>query len=258
MTHISDDDLVLLHYEEMDDAESRQHLESCNECRARLDSLTAMLGRVDSDYVPEPAPGYEEAVWNRLRWKLGRSKASRWSARDLRGVAAAAALIVLGFVIGRYQQTRSISSARPQSVANVPAGTARPEGAAGALDIAAARHIDRSSRLLLEVANDHAGNDRIAGESRAAEELLASNRLYRTVAARSGAGEVADLLEQIEPILLELAHTSNPSAADLAAIQQRIADRELVFKLRVVRETLRQRDAEARQTVHRNPRSPLS
>ena len=256
MTHIPDDDLVLLHYGELEDGDARQHLAACAECRARLDALTALLGRVDSDYVPEPAAGYEDAVWNRLRWKLGRS--SRWNARSLRGVAAAAALIVIGFFIGRYQQTRTAPLAPTQSAAKAPTEVRRREGAADALELAAARHFDRSSRLLLEVANDRTGKDRLAEERVAAGELLASNRLYRTVAAKSGAGEVADLLEEIEPILLELAHSANPSAADLAAIQQRIAERELVFKLRVIRETLRRRDAEARQVLHPSPRTPLS
>jgi hypothetical protein len=90
------------------------------------------------------------------------------------------------------------------------------------LAFAAESHLDRSSRLLLDVANGESDFD--------ATELVASNRLYRVMAERAGATDVARLLDELEPILLELEHGGDP-----AAIRKRIQERELLFKLRVIR-----------------------
>jgi hypothetical protein len=69
-----------------------------------------------------------------------------------------------------------------------------------------------------------------------AEELLASNRLYRTSATDRGEGDVATLLDELEPVLMQIAHASDDMSPDeLRSIQKRVETRGLVFKLRVVK-----------------------
>ena len=84
---------------------------------------------------------------------------------------------------------------------------------------------------------------------------MASNRLYRQAASHGGAEDLASLLEELEPILLELAHRpADLSADELAAIQSRIVKGELLFKLRVIAMTIRERQTQTPQPPSPPPR----
>jgi hypothetical protein len=212
MKHFSDDDLILLHYGELPGDAS--HLDGCESCRARLAALRNVLAAADDEAIPEPSADYEDHVWRHVSWRMHPSKRRSWLF-----AAAAAALLVIGFIAGQLT---------PRAVAPNDAGAPRLAETLPTADerlaFAAEAHLDRSSRVLLEVAN---GED-LAGGS--ATELVATNRLYRVMAERAGASDVARLLDELEPILLELEHGGDPDA-----IRQRIEERELLFKLRVIR-----------------------
>jgi hypothetical protein len=206
--HLSDDDLVLIHYGELTSTHD------CADCRARLAELERVLAIAGDEAIPEPPPGYEAQVWRRLEWRLRPSRQRVWIP-----AVAAAALLVVGFFLGQFTQRAKPPVAGPSTAIETTAPTADDRMA-----FAAESHLDRSSRLLLEVSNgEPLGRD-------AATELVASNRLYRVMAERAGAADVAKLLAEIEPILLELENGGDP-----AAIRKRIEERELIFKLRVIR-----------------------
>jgi hypothetical protein len=247
MTHLSEEQQILAHYGEPLEPPVLEHLLDCGECRAMAQDLTRLLGVADDDPVPEPEPGYEARLWGRLQWQLRGLRATnrRWLLP-----AAAAALLVTGFLGGRLLSPREVSPAIAGSSAissSLPAKVSTPSQPPVAmrpstlLATAARQQVDRSSRLLIDVAN-HAHDADLTDTRDAAEELLVTNRLYRVAAKRSGADQVADLLDEIEPILLELSHTE-PKAmgGELSRIQQRIHSRQLLFKLRVISSTLRTR-----------------
>jgi len=216
LNHFSDDDLILLHYQlrEGELPDESRHLDGCNECRARLEALRDLLGTVDDDAIPEPRADYEEHVWRHVSWRMQPSRKRLWLMS-----AAAAALLIIGFFAGR------ITTAKAPFDAGKPAVAERKELTADQrLAFAADSHFDRSSRLLLEVANGEPLDEHPA------TELVATNRLYRVMAERSGATDVARLLAEIEPILVELEHGGDPEA-----IRKRIEEQELLFKLRVIR-----------------------
>ena len=80
------------------------------------------------------------------------------------------------------------------------------------------------------------------------------NRLYRLAAQRGGRQGTAALLDEIEPLLAEIAHL--PAAAsdsDVDFLRQRIDDRGVLFKTRVASDllgrSLRKADAPPRHTV---------
>jgi hypothetical protein len=97
-------------------------------------------------------------------------------------------------------------------------------------------HLDSSERMLMEVANANPKRSfDVSGERKRAEELVASNRIYRQSAAGSGDARVAMLLADLEPILVELAHADDKLMPDeLVALQKRIESKGLLFKVRVV------------------------
>ena len=86
--HVHEDDLTLLHYDELTPAEAREaraHLEGCAECRARQQELTRILAMVDDNDTPEPDPMFESQVWRRLQPAL---RAERRTRSQQTGLAA--------------------------------------------------------------------------------------------------------------------------------------------------------------------------
>ena len=70
--------------------------------------------------------------------------------------------------------------------------------------------------------------------SRAAEDLLESNRLYRQTAANTGDVATAALLDDLERVLLEIAHSpSEVSEKQLDELRKQIEDRGILFKVKV-------------------------
>jgi hypothetical protein len=96
-------------------------------------------------------------------------------------------------------------------------------------------HLDRAERGLVELVNaDADGTIDISAEQAWARDLLDANRLYRQSAGGAASPVVADLLGELEPVLLELVHSpSRLSAAEFDALRARIEERSLVFKVRV-------------------------
>jgi hypothetical protein len=264
--HLSQEELILAYYGESKPA----HLESCEQCRTELGRLAAVLDRVTPIDVPEPDGDYETRVWNRLEWRLrGEKKRDRGAWMKW---AAVAAVIVIAFAGGLLWNRRpdaqspvqtvhtTTSTAQPPATvtttnpAVLPAATTtipnrqqpqqqtvKKEDAPRdrILLLVVGEHMDQSERMLVELTNitpsDDDGFD-IKTERAKAEELLASNRLYRRTALDRGEGNVATLLDELEPMLMQIAHAPDDMSADeLRTIQKRVETKGLVFKLRVVR-----------------------
>ena len=97
---------------------------------------------------------------------------------------------------------------------------------------------------LVSAAPPTAGDGRvdITLERARAEELVAANRLYRQSVEASGDTTVTQLLDELERLLVELAASPDHlPPADMQRVQQQIAARDLLFKVRVVSTALRDR-----------------
>ena len=80
-----------------------------------------------------------------------------------------------------------------------------------------------------------------------AEDLLQENRLYRQTALEQGDTALANVLDELERTLLDVAHSpQQPTAAQLEGIRQRIENRGILFKVRVVGKELQQREESGR------------
>ncbi|MGH9369913.1 MAG: hypothetical protein ACRD15_00110 [Vicinamibacterales bacterium] len=254
MTHLTDDDLVLQYYGELpapQKAEAAAHLESCHRCRADYSRLQRELGTLDErvlSQATDPPPSFERTVWARLEPHLrrehrGRLDWMRWSRAPL---ALAASVLIL--VAGAFFAGRALSPNPPAT----PVDTATISGAQireRILLVDLGEHLDRSQMVLVElVSSEGEGSVDISGERARAEELIASNRLYRQTAEDTGDIAISQLLDEIERVLTEVAASpERVSPQDLAAVQRRIESRDLLFKLRVVSSEVRERQKEAFQ-----------
>ena len=189
--------------------------------------------------VPERGDDYADAVWTRLRWKLGarRRRQIRWTS-----FAAAAAVLAIAFFTGQWWHARNQALAptgalianNPQRGATPVNTTAGTESQNRVLLVVVGDHLETSERMLAELANaDPKQTFDLSGER--AADLVSSNRIYRQTAATRGDRRIAALLSDLEPILVELAHAGKTLSPDeLASIQKRIESKQLLFKVRVV------------------------
>ncbi len=249
MSHLSHDELVLSYYGEPDLGARQDHLDSCDECKAELTRLAQILDRVTPFEVPEPDDTYEAHVWDRLQWRLRGEKKHARRAEWIKWTAAAA-MLALAFLAGLLWNRRQNAGFDTTPIAhndttspNTTASTAaqQQQGRDRILLVVVGDHFDESERMLVELTNlsPGEGND-ISTERDRAGELLASNRLYRRTASQRGEESVATLLDELEPVLMQIAHApSQVSAEELRAIQKRVEKKGLVFKLRVVRADVR-------------------
>jgi hypothetical protein len=95
--------------------------------------------------------------------------------------------------------------------------------------------------VLVELANAPAADGvDISREQERAQELLSANRLYRQTAAQAGDANVAGVLDQLERVLVEIAHRpSKLSKAEVENLRRQIESQGLVFKMRVVESNVR-------------------
>jgi hypothetical protein len=246
MQHLTEEQLVLHHYHDGDGAaEVEKHLAACAECRAQFETLRRVLALVDSMPIPERGDGYSEQVWTRLRWKLG---SERRRARQWQVGFAVAAMLAIAFVSGIlwHQRTTQVNTTPIRQVAQVKTPAADQSKPSQILFVVVSDHLDASERMLMEVTNADARRSfDMSEQGKRAEDLVSSNRIYRLSAQQHGETRIASLLNDIEPVLLELAHAGpSLSPEKLAALQKRIDSKGLLFKVRVM-----SAQVEGRETV---------
>jgi hypothetical protein len=242
MNHLTEEQFVLYYYGEGDGSPGvRAHLDACEACRAEYASLQRVLNVVDSAPVPERDANYGAQVWNRLRPSLGgrrlRWGLPWWPARHWAAAALVATLIVAAFLAGRYY-----TKAQP-GAQTANAGQVRER----ILLVAVGDHLERSQTVLLELVNARPGQSLdVASERERAGDLVAENRLYRQTAARTGDTRVASVLDDLEPVLLEIAHGPDRlTPEEVENLRQRIEGDGILFKVRVAGSTMRHRGENA-------------
>jgi hypothetical protein len=225
MNHPTEEQFVLYYYGE--GSEIEEHIGGCEQCRVSYQALQRVLNSVDSFPVPERAADYEGRVWASIEKRI--EKRSRWWSLGWRPIfvtASAALLLVGAFLAGHTWQ-----KAAPRQVAIDPGVRER------VLLVAVGDHLERSEMVLVELVNagtPAAGNLDISYEQKTAEDLLESNRLYRQTAATNGDVATTALLEDLERVLLEIAHSpSEMSARQLEELRKQIEDRGILFKVKV-------------------------
>lgn len=176
------------------------------------EDFDALIEAAHSMNIPERGPEYGAQVWARIEPRLSRRRWFDWArVPSLVWVPAVAAMLAVAFLAGRF-------SARP---AHDPAAGQR------VLLAAVSDCLDRSSMVLAEFANG--GGQDLNAEKQRAEDLLSELRLYRQSASLSDDRALAGLLEEVEILLLDLAHESG----DVGNRRPRLE--EMILKLRAVR-----------------------
>lgn len=220
MNHASEEQFVDAYYN--GGTEIRAHLNECSECRAMFDRMKEHLDAMREYPVPERGPFYGGEVWSRLLPHLPPARSRRRWARWWTLAPLLATLLVMAFLAGMLMQKRvqvtGISERARERV----------------LLIAMSRHLERSQIMLSEIVNGNAGSIDFAEQRERARDLLNDNRLLRQTAARNGDAAEASLLDELERVLLDVANSpADLPAADFEALQNRIDNESLLFKVRI-------------------------
>jgi anti-sigma factor RsiW len=237
------------------------HLEQCAACALFVAQLQHIMR--DAQALPPLHP--PPAVWERISAEL---KTPDWTRQEERAATvpvtrravgpvywalATAAAVVMAFLGGRAIEQRHQRDAVTQAAARTDRAGRDAIDTVNALSntrervllVAVGDHLDRSQMVLVELANAQThGKLDISAERQSADELLASNRLYRQTAVQLGQANVADVLDDLERVLVEVARgPSQVSMPQLADIQQRIEAQGILFKVKIVNATIAGRKA---------------
>jgi hypothetical protein len=137
----------------------------------------------------------------------------------------------------------SVATARPPRTNVVPANVTpqRERTRDRILLVAVGDHLEKSQMVLMELVNAPAnGTEDISHEQQRAEDLLNSNRLYRMTAQEVGDRRLANVLDELERVLVDIApQPSKVDSEELKDLQRRIEAQGVLFKVRVVGANIR-------------------
>lgn len=246
---------------ERDRTALERHAAGCFECRRALEELAAIRAALDArPGVSAPPGGDWSAFMARLDAAthgapappgIGASAAgSPQRPRGLTTALAIAALLSL-VTIGALVSIRTASSPAPDiasstttavlpvrsSEAPAEAATARAAAGDAALTAVSEQHFTRSKLVVLGLATknpaDAAGVD-WDYERTLATSLLSDTRLYRRAAEERGLRPLADVMGDLELLLLQTSMSQTPDAEALTQLQQLIRRRDLLTKMDAV------------------------
>lgn len=248
--HPDEDALVLLFYGDTEPGEERRmaaHIESCATCQPVWQQIRTTLAAVDAAAVPEPPADFERVMWARVQGRLDDMHVAPtpwWSIRHLLPAGALAAALIAMFAMGRYWPGTTDATSTPANARVIPASATAPASQSErALLVAMDDHLERSELLLVELMNAPTRDGVLEGfERETADDLLSSGRLYRQTATHTGNVHLAAMLEDLEAVLSEIARSPrNLKARDVQALRTRIEEDDLIFKVRVVTDEIRER-----------------
>jgi hypothetical protein len=244
MTHLTEEELILHYYGEAEGESlpAENHLEECLECRAAYSALQRVLNVVDSLPLPARAADYGAQVWARIAPRIGgRRRLWQWPApfRWAAMGAAMAGLLVVAFLAGRFYPQ---AARRPEMA---KAGTGG--GSNGILLVAVGDYLERSQMILVELVNANPKRPLdISSEQERATDLISESRLYRQTAEHTGDTQVAGVLDDLDRVLLEIAHgPSRLTPEDLEKLRHRLEAEGILFKIRVLNSNVKNQEETA-------------
>jgi len=237
MNTIDEEQLMALAFDELPAADA----ERLRDALATDPALAARYAKLQDDllgFAHAEAPARDELYGRRIWAKVQPALAPRGAASRRMTpwpwaiVASLALVAVLAYQLGRSELVAPI----PEEGATVAATTPPGRSAASQRVLAAsvADHLQGTERLLLEIANRNPDAEiDIEAERQWASILLTANRLYRYAAEQAGQARVAQVLEDMEPVLIQLANGDGEDASDeLMGLRRSIEQRDLIFKAR--------------------------
>jgi hypothetical protein len=246
--HVTEDELILHFYGETagDAPRIDSHLAGCGECQENWTSLRHTMQMVDSAEFADAPAGFERVMWARLQPHVAEftpqrsAKSSWWSPRVWAPIAGLAAVITVAFLGGRLWN-RTAQPAIPAATSDAADARATRERV---LLSALGDHFEQTANLLVELKNTpDVKHVDLSFEQEQARNLVDNGRLYRETAKLNGDLELASVLEDLERVLVDVASSPEQlNTKDMKSLRARIEDDSLLFKVRALTATVRERE----------------
>lgn len=241
--------LLLFHYDELPAAEMQrmcERLASDSQLAAEYAELVAFLESVEDPHATEfPDDFYGRRLAARVNEKLPPDSHARTPAglewRWLGGGLAAAMALAVVFMLGRFSAEPLVDPTNEPLLVENASSNGRQNGEQDAgqlqarlLNASLSQHLEASSRFLRQVDNANPSTTDVEAEKNWAATLLVANRLYRFAAEQAGQHRVAAVLQDMEPVLIEMANREGElSDEEFSRLRQRIQAQDLLFKVDV-------------------------
>jgi hypothetical protein len=225
---ISDDDLLLYHYRELDGDERARISAALSEQPELARRLHSLVARLDAAAATADVPVPEAAM---QRWRTALDGAARAGTRaapvvrsfNTRWLAAAATMAAVALVV-----TFQVMQPAPDRIADDAARSATPPASAetpSAYENGLKWHLASTERQIATL-----GDATPEERARLIEAIVGQNRIYALAAERAGEPQLARVLRAFTPILEDLASGRGESTASNVA--------QLSFELRVMQARL--------------------
>jgi hypothetical protein len=234
-----------------DRAAVQAHLARCAECRAALEDLSviraALANRPD---VATPPGGDWSGFMRRLTAAVAAEQSLRGPSnatparplrRQLAPYLAVATLAVVSFALITERNPRPAPGATSVVTAPPTAGAAGAQPLRDAsltatdpdpgLLAVSGEHFERSKLVVLGLVTKSGSQDDWAYERGLASSLLGDTRLYRQAAEERGMQPLADVMGDLELVLLQTSMADQPNEASLHQLQRLIRRRDLLTKM---------------------------
>jgi hypothetical protein len=274
MAHLTEEALIEYRDGEAPDAALdrgavKAHLAACADCREMLATLDRLFAALDAP-VPEPGPAYEREVWARIQDRLVAEPRRGWGfgwglgwgqwMLPQAGLAAVVAVLLVGLFW--VERAALIHRGTPGTPATpVAAGPDQAQDQAqGAASIRSrvvmagvGDHLQRAELMLTEFNNTDGtsrGTIDLTDQQAWAEDLVQENRLYRRSAADVQEDQVVALLDDLERVLLEVAHAPTETTPErLERLRLQLGTQDVLFKVRVAGAGMRDRQQMAAAAI---------
>jgi Putative zinc-finger len=233
----------------------KAHLNACAECRAALEDLSviraALASRPD---VATPPGGDWSGFMRRLNVAVAAEQAGAEAGiakpavtplkRQLApylALAATLALVTMAVIsvlnrrpapessAGRVERTVPALAA-PEAVQPVRHASLTTNPDPGLLAVSG-QHFERSKLVVLGLVTKTGPQDDWTYERELATSLLGDTRLYRLAAEERGMQPLADVMSDLELVLLQASMADQPTEASLHQLQRLIRRRDLLTKM---------------------------
>lgn len=239
MKPIDEEKLLMIYFDEADKSDIEACLKSPEGCQ-QLDQLEAEMNTIDTaQNTGHPLPeDYGQQLWNQIADRLPEvspatppvptvwQRLTGWLMQpqySLASVATVMALVLVAFFAGRQQNTGGLNADLQQQL----------------LAQNIQLHLTQSEIFLTQVSN---GNGVGSGQL-TAQRLLTSNRIFKHALAGQQGQVTQQLLQELEPVLLEYA---NGAPADTqqprASWVNEQNSRGLMFRIKTMKQQLAKRD----------------
>ena len=227
----ADERLTLYYYGELDEHERgafERHLRLCQSCVPAFAELEAMRAALAHRGGAPPPADFTARLLSRIEAEGAAATTDETRSRTAWTWLPLAALLVIGIALGLVWERRTLGPAQP---------AAEQHAADAALDAAAERHFERAKLVVLGLAMKdptRTGARDWEYERELAATLLPDTRLFRMAAADRGDARLADLLGDLETVLLQASMSAEPDAPELERIQRAIQRRDLLVRMQLI------------------------